>query len=70
MDMLAKKLELPDWLLHINDLTILAAIDGLRREIAKTGTQNAQPEYGCLKGQIEIADDFDAPLSDFKEYMQ
>ena len=25
--------------------------------------------YGVLKGQIEMAEDFDAPLEDFKEYM-
>ncbi|MCL2052880.1 MAG: DUF2281 domain-containing protein [Oscillospiraceae bacterium] len=25
--------------------------------------------YGCMRGQFEMADDFDAPLDDFKEYM-
>jgi len=25
--------------------------------------------YGSWKGQIEMSDDFDAPLEDFKEYM-
>ena len=24
---------------------------------------------GCLRGEYKIADDFDAPLDDFKEYM-
>jgi hypothetical protein len=24
---------------------------------------------GCLKGKVWMADDFDAPLEDFKEYM-
>jgi len=28
-----------------------------------------KPMYGCAKGKIWIADDFDAPLDDFKEYM-
>jgi hypothetical protein len=28
-----------------------------------------QPVFGCLKGQITIADDFDTPLEDFAEYM-
>jgi hypothetical protein len=28
-----------------------------------------QPVFGCLEGQITIADDFDAPLEDFAEYM-
>jgi len=27
------------------------------------------PKLGCLKGQIWMADDFDAPLEDFKDYM-
>jgi len=27
------------------------------------------PVFGCLKGQIKMADDFDEPLEDFKEYM-
>jgi hypothetical protein len=25
--------------------------------------------FGCLQGQIKISDDFNAPLSDFAEYM-
>ena len=28
-----------------------------------------KPMYGCAKEKIWIADDFDAPLEDFKEYM-
>jgi DNA-damage-inducible protein J len=28
------------------------------------------PKPGCLKGEIWMADDFDAPLEDFKEYME
>ena len=27
------------------------------------------PVFGCAKGQFRMADDFDAPLEDFKEYM-
>jgi len=27
------------------------------------------PKYGSLKGKIHLSADFDAPLSDFKEYM-
>jgi hypothetical protein len=26
-------------------------------------------EFGCAKGQFRMADDFDAPLEDFKDYM-
>jgi len=28
------------------------------------------PKPGCMKGKIWMADDFDAPLDDFKEYMK
>jgi hypothetical protein len=27
------------------------------------------PVFGCAKGRFKIADDFDAPLEDFKDYM-
>jgi DNA-damage-inducible protein J len=26
--------------------------------------------FGCMRGQFRMADDFDAPLEDFKEYME
>jgi len=28
------------------------------------------PKPGCMKGKIWMADDFDAPLEDFREYME
>jgi len=31
--------------------------------------QTAVPKFGSLKGKIHLSADFDAPLSDFKEYM-
>ena len=27
------------------------------------------PVFGCSKGQYRMAEDFDAPLEDFKDYM-
>ena len=27
------------------------------------------PKFGCMKGQIRMSDDFDAPLEEFEEYM-
>ena len=30
----------------------------------------AIPKFGSLKGKIHLSADFDAPLSDFNEYMQ
>ena len=35
---------------------------------AKTEPQKI-PVFGCAKGQFKMADDFDAPLEDFKDYM-
>lgn len=29
-----------------------------------------KPKFGCVKGQIIMATDFDEPLDDFKEYME
>ncbi len=28
------------------------------------------PKLGCMEGEIWMADDFDAPLEDFREYME
>ena len=36
----------------------------------KPETQKKKRVAGLMKGQIHIADDFDAPLDDFKEYME
>ena len=31
--------------------------------------RKTERDYGCLKGQIWMADDFSEPLEDFKDYM-
>jgi hypothetical protein len=36
------------------------------KEAPKSGERGG---FGCMKGQIWMADDFDAPLDDFKDYM-
>ena len=36
---------------------------------ARTETPKGRRGFGCAKGQIWIAEDFDAPLEDFKDYM-
>jgi hypothetical protein len=36
--------------------------------LSKT-SDKAIPKFGSLKGKIHLSADFDAPLSDFKEYM-
>jgi hypothetical protein len=47
-------------------------------ESLKANRQSVPPEKpaklpfgrGCMKGKMWMADDFDAPLEDFKEYME
>jgi hypothetical protein len=70
MDITAKKLELLDWLMHINDMKLLQQIEKLRQQLTSIGVKNDQPIFGRLKGKIKIAPDFDAPLSDFNDYME
>ena len=36
----------------------------------KTIKKSREAMFGCLRGEYKIADDFDAPLEDFKEYME
>ena len=41
-------------------------------EVAVESNRQESPReamFGCLRGEYKIADDFDAPLEDFKEYM-
>lgn len=55
-----------------------AAISGETVVITKDGQQvqlvlvqgPQHPQFGSARGQIWIADDFDAPLTDFDEYMR
>jgi len=35
----------------------------------KYNTIKPHPKAGCMKRTFKMADDFDAPLDDFKEYM-
>jgi len=37
--------------------------------VALTRQSRKQRQFGSAKGLIRMADDFDAPLGDFKEYM-
>ena len=46
-----------------NDLPFVLTTDN------KPKKKSRAEMFGCLRGQYKIADDFDAPLDDFKEYM-
>ena len=36
----------------------------------KVSKMSREAMFGCMRGQFRMADDFDAPLEDFKEYME
>ena len=42
---------------------------GATMRLEQEGPVRRPLQYDCLKGRIWTADDFDAPLDDFKEYM-
>jgi len=49
---------------------IIGAMYGLPDEAQlKHPQKRRKPLYGCAKDKIWIAEDFDAPLEDFEEYM-
>jgi hypothetical protein len=68
MDINSTKLELFDWLLHLKDEKLLEKILRLKKD-ENSEAKPGKLVFGRLKGQIKIADDFDAPLDDFKEYL-
>ena len=37
---------------------------------SKMGNKSRESMFGYLRGEYKIADDFDAPLEDFREYME
>ena len=39
-------------------------------ELAPASASNAKPLFGSAKGMVKMSDDFDAPLEDFRDYMQ
>lgn len=43
----------------------------LRMVIQRTNKKAVKriPKFGCAKGTFKMADDFDEPLDDFKDYM-
>ena len=43
--------------------------NGIPLELIADEPQKKSRQFGRLKGKIRMADDWDAPLEDFKEYM-
>ena len=48
---------------------VLDFIDFLLTRQKKEKEEVPKPTFGSAKGQFKMAEDFDAPLDDFKEYM-
>lgn len=64
--------ELPNLLMDIvlgNDVVITKGRKRVARIVPFEPTRKKKPVFGSAKGLLEISDDFDAPLDDFKEYM-
>ncbi|HRQ85632.1 MAG TPA: DUF2281 domain-containing protein [Flavobacteriales bacterium] len=65
-----------DLLIKINSLPedvrkqVSDFIEFLLARKGKPETPRKKRVAGLMKGEIHIADDFDAPLDDFKEYME
>lgn len=45
-------------------------IDFISQKQKKTKSNIKIPVFGSAKGQFKMAEDFDAPLADFSEYMK
>jgi hypothetical protein len=72
------KLELIQWIVNLKKVDwleeILAIKENLEKKAPKSYTQDRKPSkleegLGAYKGKAWIADDFDEPLEDFKDYM-
>lgn len=48
---------------------IITRDDGIAFRLVPVATELPVPKFGSAKGLIKIADDFDAPLEGFEEYM-
>jgi len=48
----------------------IQAEDGTQERAAEIAKISRASFIGCMKGKIRISDDFDAPLDDFKDYIE
>ncbi len=68
MNIESTKVELIDWIIKINDQYSLKRILSLKEKLS-LGEEKKVEIFGSGKHLIEqIADDFNEPLEDFKEY--
>ena len=51
-------------------LKVTAMLEPIESVVVAEQSNRGLKGFGCLKGKIWMAPDFDAPLEDFKEYME
>jgi hypothetical protein len=69
----AQKLEVIEWILKIRDASTIKKILKLKNttSVPQRGVKRGVRMFGGGKGIFTyVAEDFDAPLPDFKEYMK
>ena len=49
---------------------IVTVLDEFSSEPIEQIKISRESMFGCMKGKMHVPDDFDAPLEDFKEYME
>jgi hypothetical protein len=54
---------------HLQTELLLFIDELLQKQFSTKPAVKRIPRFGCAKGTFQMADDFDAPLDDFKEYM-
>ncbi|MBI1289006.1 MAG: DUF2281 domain-containing protein [Flavobacteriales bacterium] len=63
------KVELIDWIAQLNDKNSINRILTLKKKLTPSGHRSEKRIFGSGKHLIEfIADDFDEPLDQFKDY--
>ncbi len=50
--------------------TVVITKDGQHVQLVALPQRTGRPQFGSARGQIQMADDFDASLADFDEYMR
>lgn len=78
--MALQQVELNEAKAHLPDLVEAAQngeeviITKENRPVAKivpiNSEQRPHPQFGSARGMVQMADDFDAPLEEFREYME
>ncbi|MEM7548607.1 MAG: type II toxin-antitoxin system prevent-host-death family antitoxin [Bacteroidota bacterium] len=67
MDIQSTKIELINWITKVNDIQIIKALKSIKDDKAGHGKR----QFGSGKHLIsKIADDFNAPLDQFKDYLK